>query len=133
MAATSSKKILLALISIISLAACGGNGGDDGDDGDDAPPPDAMSTAQNVSTVACQGGEPMVTTSGLAFSPMSTTISVGGRVAFDLPATHPMASTTAGQTFSAPESATTCLQFAAAGTYTFRCTFHGFTGSVVVQ
>jgi plastocyanin len=131
MAATSSKKILLALVSVVSLAACGSGGGDDGDDM--TPPPDSMMSTQNVTTVACQGGEPVVTADLGAFDPMSTTIAVGGRVEFDLTATHPMASTTAGQTFSAPGGASTCLQFAAAGTYTFRCTVHSFTGSVVVQ
>jgi plastocyanin len=33
----------------------------------------------------------------------------------------------------APQSATTCLKFTAAGTFHYRCTEHGFKGIVTVS
>jgi plastocyanin len=123
-------RILASLFLAASAVACGG-GGDDG--GDDMQNPDAPPVTQNVSMVACAGGEPTVMTPGNNYSPMTTTISAGESVRFTLGATHNLVSTTAGQTFSLPIGADACLRFAAAGTYTFRCMPHGFTGSVVAQ
>lgn len=116
------------LISCMLIAgACGGGGSD----------PDARQAAdavpQRVHQVACSGGEPAVTTPGLMFSPQSTTITAGQKVHFTLGATHDLASTTPGQTFSLGFGADSCLQFDAAGTYSFKCEPHNFTGTVVVQ
>jgi plastocyanin len=121
-----------ALFLVLACAACG-------DDGNatqaDAKQPDAP-----ASTVVRVDPCPMmvnatVTTTGLAYSPMMTMISQGQVVKFDITAGHdvtplpPM--TDAG--LVVPGMSTRCYRFTATGTFNFKCTPHGFTGSVVVN
>src|SRR5688572_20530122 len=112
----------------LALAACGDDGGGGG--GDDTAEPDAEETA-SVTMVSCTGITPdaEVTTDGSAYSPMSVTISAGEVVRFDPQATHDVN----GEEFDVPLGGEGCFRFDTAGTYAFRCTPHGFTGSVVVQ
>src|SRR5437762_1019763 len=112
----------------IAIAACGGGGGSDID-----ARPSADAAPQVVHTVACTGTPPTIMTVGNSFSPMSVTIAPGGMVHFMLASAHDLVSTTPGQNFSLPFGADTCLQFDTAGTFTFKCMPHQFTGSVVVQ
>ena len=123
-------RIPLTLALGTALAACGGGGGGD-PDAPPANPPDAM--PQHVRMVACTGTPPTVTTPGSMYSPASVTIAVDGQVHFMLATIHNVVSTTPGQVFSLPFGADTCLEFDAAGTYTFKCQPHSFTGTVVVQ
>jgi plastocyanin len=67
------------------------------------------------------------------YSPSSVQIAPGEMVQFMLGSTHNVVSTTAGQTFSLAFGANACLQFDTAGTFTFKCAPHNFTGSVVGQ
>ena len=120
---------ILASLLIAVAAACGG-GGDD-------PPADARQNAdaapQSVSMVTCSGTPPTITTTTNSFSPMSVQIAPGEMVHFMLGGTHNVVSTTAGQTFNLGLGANACLEFDTAGTFTFKCGPHNFTGSVVVQ
>jgi plastocyanin len=122
---------MMRSILACSLLIASGCGGDDGGGNPDASRSDAA--ARNVVQVSCSGSPPLVTTPGLMFSPMTTTISVNGMVHFQLGATHNVVSTTTGEQFSLALGADTCLQFKAAKTYTFKCGPHNFPGSVVVQ
>ena len=121
-------KIGFALLLLV--AACGGGGSDTPDARPtfDAAPP-------SVTMVDCGANAPnaTVTTSGNAYSPATTNITAGQVVRFSPTATHDVASTTAGQPFSVGLGGDACFRFASAGTFTFRCNPHGFTGSIVVQ
>jgi plastocyanin len=121
-------RLILASFLLASVVACGG-GGDDG--ADDAP--DAVPIPQTVSMVTCPDSTVDITASLTTYMPPSFTTTVGGIVHFNLAGGHDVVSTTAGQNFSLPLSANACLQFDAAGTFTFRCTPHGFNGTVIVQ
>jgi plastocyanin len=124
-------RTLLLAVTSIALAACGSGGGSDIDAAprfDSAPP--------SVQAVTCPGGEDAtVTTSGSMFSPMTSTIPVDGIVKFVMivGSGHNVVSTTAGETFAVGFGETKCFQFTRAGTFTFKCGPHNFTGSVVVQ
>jgi plastocyanin len=120
---------ILASLMIAAAAACGGGGG--GDPADARPNADAA--PQAVQMVTCSGTPPLITTVGNSYSPMSVQIAPGEMVQFMLGSTHNVVSTTAGQTFSLGFGANACLQFDIAGTFTFKCGPHNFTGSVVVQ
>jgi len=119
---------IFASLMISVVAACGGGGGSDVDA---APTVDSAPPA--VHQVACSGSPPTITTPGLMYSPNTVTIAPGEMVHFMLMSTHNVVSTTAGQTFSLGLGADACLQFDIAGTFTFKCGPHNFTGSVVVQ
>jgi len=122
-------RLILASVILVSVAACGGDGGDDGDD----TTPDGTPITQNVSTVTCPNATVDITASLTTYMPASFTTTVGGIVHFNLAGGHDVTSTTVGQTFGLPLNANACLQFDAAGTYTFRCSPHGFNGTVIVQ
>jgi plastocyanin len=132
----------LALVSA-ALMACGGGGGTTGDDTQhDAPVGDDAPSTDTVHVVDCtaQTADATVTSSNSVFNydPMTVTIPVNGVVEFDLAnaSTHPVGpdnSTNTDQGIFAQGGKTTCLQFTAAGTFGYRCTVHGFKGSVTVQ
>ncbi len=115
---------ILFALTCTALAACGGDDGGGGDEAPDAGP-------ASISSVSCAGATlaATVTTSGFAYSPQSSTISVGGIVRFDPTATHDVN----GEGFDVPLGGDGCFQFNAAGTFAFLCTPHGFTGSIIVQ
>lgn len=72
-----------------------------------------------------------VMTFGLAYQPTPVTITAGSTVEFVMPAQHNVSSTTPG--LAVGFGARTCLRFPAPGTFTFNCTRHNFTGTVVVM
>ena len=121
------KPLSFLVPALLAVAACGGGGDDGGDDTVD--PPDA-SNAEAVEEVTCPATPAAeITTVGSAYSPMSVTIAPGEIVRFTPTATHDVN----GELFDVPLGGEGCFQFNTAGTYSFRCTPHGFTGSVVVE
>ena len=125
----------LALLTI--LAACGG---DSGPTPIDAPGQADASSSPSVRSVTCPSGTvPTVTTADsntTSYTPPSVSINVGGIVKFVMSPSHnvmpnPIRSTDAG--LRVDFGATTCLEFAKAGTFGFMCAAHGFAGTVVVQ
>lgn len=121
-----SMRTLLVVASILCpLAACGG---------DDGGSTDIDAASSTVSQVTCGGATiaATVTAPGFAFTPMSSTISVGQIVQFDMPSSHNAVSDSSGL-FRADFNASTCFRFDAAGSYGFHCEPHAFTGTIVVQ
>ena len=126
----------ISLALLIPLAACGGSSSSGTPDA--APPADAG--PPSVKTVACPPGVvPTVSTAetnDTSYTPPSVTISVGGIVKFAMSPSHnvapnPLKATDAG--LKVDFGATACLEFDKAGTFSFMCASHGFTGTVVVQ
>ena len=114
------------LPALLLVAACGGGGsGDDGSDVDAA--------ASSVTEVSCAGADiaATVTTTLSAYTPADTTINVGEIVEFHPAGAHDVA--VDGNAFHVDFGADKCFQFDAAATYTFRCSVHGFTGTLTVQ
>lgn len=140
-----NKLFVLAL-----FAACGG-----GDDSSDSTKIDAAKTADaakvtdgsvthdapataTVQTVDCATATVTATvmTSGNAYSPAATTIAVNQVVKFVMPSNHNVAPDSTGSTDSGLNvdfGATGCLKFTAAGTFKFKCTLHGFSGTVTAN
>jgi plastocyanin len=118
----SKLSLLVSCSALLSFAACSSDDPDDG--GDDVPGGVAVEAD-------CAMATKTVVTAGNAYSPASTTIEPGEVVKFMMPASHDVASSTSGLTVTF--GATKCLKFATAGTYTFNCTPHGFTGTVKVE
>ena len=91
-----------------------------------------------IATVTTPGGEFMYVSNpaGSAGS-NSTDIQVNDVVQFMPSSTHPVGpDSSAGMTDSglvAKDNATTCLKFTAAGDFHYKCTFHGFKGTVNVS
>jgi plastocyanin len=115
---------------VIPISIALGCGGDDGGGGADAPPSAVMS-------VTCPGSPAAtITTTGVGagamFSPMSATVPVGGIVRF-MPGSGHDVQSTGSSAFGVGLAGNGCFQFNAAGTYPFRCSPHGFTGSIVVN
>ncbi len=120
----------LFAIACAAVSACGG-GDDGGGGGDDVADIDAG--VSNVVSVSCAGATiaATVTTDGLAYSPVNSTIAVGDTVRFTPAGTHDVNGDEPG--FDVPLGGDACFHFTAAGTYPFHCTPHGFQGSIVVQ
>ena len=123
------RTLLLVSLAVAGLALSGGRSSGDARDASQ----DAGGAPQNVQRVECTGTPPLVKTGDNVYVPASTTIAPGGMVHFVLAPNHNLSSTTAGQIFSLDFGDDACLQFDVAGTYTFRCTAHPFSGTVVVQ
>lgn len=124
------------MTAVVALTgACGGDSGDDTTDTSDEPTPDAPASAADAAAAAvvevtCPGApDALVTTQGFAFSPVTTTIGVGGIVRFTPAADHNVV----GDGIVVGFGGDTCFRFDAAGTYDFVCTPHGFQGHIEVQ
>lgn len=117
------------------LAACGDGGGGTPVDA----PPMADAPTGTVLTVTCPGTPDAmvgISAGGLAYDPMTQTVSLNAVVKFVMTATHdakpnPLTTTDPGLTVGFGE--TKCLKFTAAGTFGFFCTAHGFSGTITVQ
>src|SRR5262245_28763655 len=131
------RNVTLVLVAALGLAACGDDGGTtppaDGPSPQDSPP------ASSVTEVDCASVTPAaeVKTSGFAYDPGTTNISVNGVVQFMMPGSHsavsgPPAGTADGK-FRVNFNDTKCLRFTEAGTYPFWCDPHHFVGMVIVQ
>jgi plastocyanin len=91
-----------------------------------------------VTTVDCATNAPTATvaTANFMFTPMSTTITVGQVVKFQMESSHdvgPDSSTTTDGGLNVGFGATACLKFSKAGTFGFICTAHNFKGSITVN
>ena len=126
----------VSLALLFPLAACGGSSSSSSPDA--APMADAG--PPSVRAVTCPpGAVPTVSSSDandISYMPSSVTVSVGGIVKFMMSSFHnvapnPLKSTDAG--LKVDFGATACLEFDKAGTLSFMCASHGFTGTVVVQ
>lgn len=131
---------------LIVLAACGG---DDGDTTmhrdaatnpiDAAPMADAPVDAQQfVVTVTCPGNEAatITTTNGVnAYSPDAVTVDVNDVVKFVMASSHNVipTGTQTDPGLRVGFGETKCLQFTTAGTFTFKCQPHPFSGTITVQ
>lgn len=99
--------------------------------------PDA--SPNKVVPVTCPAGTvPTVTTDDntSSYSPMATTIAVGGIVKFVTSLEHNVVPNTITNTdpgLVVGFNQTRCLEFTVAGTYGFACGPHGFVGTVTVQ
>jgi plastocyanin len=124
-----SRTLVLAFV----LGACGG-GGDD----DDNPPVDSPVVQSSIQAVdPCTGESATVTTDDATFSymPAATTISQGQIVKFVTSQTHDVAPKTSADDpgLKVNFNQTKCLRFTEAGTFNFKCTPHGFTGTITVN
>src|SRR5262245_2434831 len=123
-----------SLVFGIALAACGG-GGDGG--GADAAPDMPASTLMDVDP--CPGSpDGTVTTDDatFAYSPSGTTISQGQVIKFVTSATHDVKPNTVVTTdvgLNVGFNQTKCLRFTATGMFGFRCSIHGFVGTITVN
>jgi hypothetical protein len=133
--------------AVVIAAACGGSSNNN-------KTPDAAgsgsgsgSNEDKVQTVNCGTATISATVTtpndGFAYSSSpagsasnNSEIPLNGVVEFMPGATHPVGPDSAsGMTdpgLVAPATETTCLTFTAVGTYHYKCTIHGFTGTVTV-
>lgn len=119
---------------LFALAACGGGGG-----GDDDTPMDTATAAVAVVT-PCTGETAMIESLSDRFEPMSVTISVGQIVKLvaepsgtDPHNIKPALSGTTDPLLDVGSGQSKCFRFNTAGTFNFRCSLHGFVGSIVVN
>jgi plastocyanin len=125
------------LLSIMCLALVGCGGGSSGDSG-------ATASVVVVDCSTVTSAATVTATSGVKFNPQNVPISVNGVVRWinadiqDHTVTSGTAPTSDGK-FDQPlniSGPSVCLQFTAAGTYNYYCTYHymvGMTGVVTVQ
>lgn len=115
-------------MAVLLCAAACGDGVDDNGNGDGGAP------LGGVALVSCPGATPAATftTPGNRFEPSSDTVSAGDVVRFDPSTGHDVASSQSGL-FSVPLGGERCFRFDRAGSFGFRCTTHGFTGTLVVE
>lgn len=105
--------IRLVLLSTV-IVACG----------TDTPP-----VAKTVTCPATPDATITTNAAGTAFMPAAATVPLNGTVHFMLPSIH----NASGTAFDVPFGGDECLQFTKAGTYSFTCTAHGFSGTITVQ
>jgi plastocyanin len=122
-------------LAALLLAACGG---DDGNNAQiDAAAVQMDAAAKVVALATCPATvTATMTTNAAAFSPTSSTVSVGDVVKLTATVGHKIIPNTLQPTDSAlnvAQGATKCFQFMATGTYGIACEFHGFAGSITVQ
>jgi plastocyanin len=114
-------------LALVLVGACGNSSS--------SSQSDAPASSNAVVTVDCSTATPAatVTTSGGAYSPMTTTITKGQVVKFVMVSgsNHNVSSTTPN--LADDFGATDCKMFTTSGTFSFKCSVHGFMGSIVVQ
>jgi plastocyanin len=123
------------VLAALALAACGG--------GEDPPADSAPNDTPGQSSVMvvtpCTGEAATIESLATRFEPMSVTISMGqivkisaGQVSDD----HDIMPALSGNTDPAlvvPGGQERCFRFTATGTFGFRCSSHGFVGSIIVN
>ena len=125
--------MLRCSLVLCAFAACGG-GGDD-------PPADSAASADappsTIETITPCAGESatVMTTGAFSYMPAATTITAGQIVKFVMDPSHDVAPKTAADDkgLRVGFGATKCLKFTTAGTFNFKCTPHGFAGSITVN
>lgn len=121
------RRPLLSSLFAVSLAACGGDDGGgaiDAASGIDGSP-------LMASEVSCTGvNAPVIMTSGFAYSPSMSTVTLNTVVKFTMPLDHNAISNDG--LFTADFNGDTCVRFESVGTFRFHCGPHAFIGSVVV-
>lgn len=123
------RPLLSSLFAVfaVCLAACGGDDGGgviDAPSGIDGPP-------LMASEVSCAGvNAPVIMTTGFAYNPASTTVTLDTVVKFTMPIDHNAISNDG--LFTADFSSDTCVRFESVGTFRFHCGPHAFIGTVVV-
>jgi plastocyanin len=124
-----SARLSLVLVSV--LAACGDDGGTTTPM--DAPP--VTTTVSQVNPCPATVDATVITTGANMYMPMMTTITQGQVVKFTMNAAHDVAPLNAQSeaALAVPLGAERCFRFTAAKTHTFKCTPHGFTGTIVVN
>ena len=122
--------IRCSFVLAFAVTACGG-GGDDDD-----TTPDAPANVLEVTPVDPCPGTPDAQFMALAsrFEPVSATIGQGQVVKFISDVTHPIAALAGTDPdLNVPESQTKCFRFTMPGTYKFKCTVHGYVGTLTVN
>lgn len=128
-------KACLSFALVLGLAACGG------DDGDNTPA-DASTSDSNggggavmVTCPATPAATVITTNSASAYMPKDVTITQGQVVKFTMSSAHDVAPLNASSdpNLKVGFGQERCFMFTATGTFPFKCTPHGFTGSVTVQ
>jgi plastocyanin len=119
--------------ALMFAAACGSSSSGDDDD----VPADTAQQQSTIETVTPCTGESatVITQAASVYVPKDTTISVGQIVKFEMNPMHDVAPKTAADdpNLKVGLGQTKCLKFTAAGTFNFKCSPHGFTGSITVQ
>ena len=126
----------VSLVMFMALTACGG--GDPqaidaaGSGSADAAPPSVVAVTPCPGTVAAT-----VTSDNASFvyTPAATTITQGQVVKFTMSSTHNVAPTSmmSDPGLNVGFGAEKCLMFTKTGTFKFKCTPHGFSGTVTVN
>jgi plastocyanin len=130
---TKKSFIKVSGLFLIAVAGCGSS--DTKTVTPDAKPtagPDAMVSAVVATMVACPATpDATVVTTGFAYTPETTTITLNQIVKFEMPSTHDINSGNKG--FDTPLGGNKCFQFTKTGTHSFKCTPHNFTGKIIVN
>ena len=127
-----SARLSLVLVSVV--AACGG---DDGNKTQvDAATTDVMMTSMGVTRVdPCPGTvDHTVTTPGNRYEPSTVSATQGQVVRFMVSSNHdvvPQPGT--DPNLVVPLGGDRCYRFTMPGTFSFKCSPHGFTGTITVQ
>lgn len=123
--------VVFTSITATGLVACGG---------DSNSTPDAAKVIDSAGAIAsevpCAGATvtATVTAPGFAFTiTPSSTIAVAQVVKFEMVAGTGHDVNSNGKGFDTGFGVTKCFKFNVAGSYTFKCTPHSFTGTIVVQ
>lgn len=121
----------LSFVFVSFLAACGGGGSDSpADAAIDGPP------ASIVRVDPCPGtvDATVITTTVDMYMPMATTITQGQVVKFTMNNEHDVAPNSAASAgLVVPLGGERCYRFTSTGTFSFKCTPHGFTGTITVN
>ena len=121
----------MSIVLVSFLAACGGDdGGGTVDAAKDSP------AASIVQVNPCPGtvDATVMTTTANMYMPMATTITQGQVVKFTMNAAHDVAPNGAASTgLVVPLGGERCYRFTGAGSFGFKCTPHGFTGTITVN
>src|SRR5215470_17532684 len=126
-----------SLLATFFLVACGGGGdggGVDSGGGGDAPP---ATTVMVVDPCPATPDATVVTeNTSFAYMPVMTTITQGQVVKFVTSTEHDVKPNTLQNTDAGLVvgfNQTKCLRFTATGTFSFKCSIHGFAGTIQVN